>query len=34
MEEYEQCLQHYYKVMQEEESRQQELSLDYLYDFD
>lgn len=33
-EEYERCLQHYYKVMQEEESRQNQLSLDYLYDFD
>jgi hypothetical protein len=33
-EEYERCLQHYHKVIQEEESKQNQLSLDYLYDFD
>lgn len=33
-EEYERCLQLYHKVMQEQESKQNQLSLDYLYDFD
>ena len=33
-EEYQRCLQYYYKVLQEEESKQNQLNMDYLYDFD